>query len=137
VVHWQQEYGRVLYTYIRREAYVITLLVARSALVVMNPLPKLSILARSVQMCPVGVQVDYNVVHLRTSLVQSFVLLFQNFEQVVQIIALKRFGDAPNGYPFAPLVFRQAAMGLWRRELCAKVDLQPWDHTTMFSWSRQ
>jgi hypothetical protein len=42
-------------------------------------------------------------VHLRTSLVQSFVLLFQNFEELVQIIALKRFGGAPNGYPFAPL----------------------------------
>jgi hypothetical protein len=55
-----------------------------------------------------GVQVDYNVVHLRTSLVQSFVLLFQNFEELVQIIALKRFGGAPNGYPFAPLVFLAA-----------------------------
>jgi hypothetical protein len=50
-----------------------------------------------------GVQVDYNVVHLRTSLVQLFVLL-QNFEKVVQMIELKRFGGAPNGYPFAPLV---------------------------------
>jgi hypothetical protein len=49
-----------------------------------------------------GVQVDYNVVHLRTSLVQSFVLLLQSFEKVVQMIELKRFGGAPNGYPFAP-----------------------------------
>jgi hypothetical protein len=49
-----------------------------------------------------GVQVDYNVVHLRTSLVQLFVLL-QNFEKVVQMIELKMFGGAPNGYPFAPL----------------------------------
>jgi hypothetical protein len=51
----------------------------------------------------IGVQVDYNVVHLRTSLVQLFVLLLQIFEKVVQIIELKRFGGAPNGYPFAPL----------------------------------
>jgi hypothetical protein len=50
-----------------------------------------------------GVQVDYNVVHLRTYLVQLFVLLLQNFEKVVQMIKLKRFGGAPNGYPFAPL----------------------------------
>jgi hypothetical protein len=50
-----------------------------------------------------GVQVDYNAVHLRTSLVQLFVLLLQNFEKRVQIIELKRFGGAPNGYPFAPL----------------------------------
>jgi hypothetical protein len=50
-----------------------------------------------------GVQVDYNVVHLRTSLVQLFVLLLQNFEKVVQMIKLKRFEGAPNGYPFAPL----------------------------------
>jgi hypothetical protein len=49
------------------------------------------------------VQVDYNVVHLRTSLVQLFVLLLQNFEKIVQMIELKRFGGAPNGYPFAPL----------------------------------
>jgi hypothetical protein len=52
---------------------------------------------------PLGVQVDYNVVHLRTSLVQLFVLLLQNFEKVVQMIELKMFGGAPNGYPFAPL----------------------------------
>jgi hypothetical protein len=52
---------------------------------------------------PIGVQVDYNVLHLRTSLVQLFVLHFQNFEKVVQMIELKRFGGAPNGYPFAPL----------------------------------
>jgi hypothetical protein len=59
--------------------------------------------------CPrmgnLGVQVDYNVVHLRTSLVQLLVLLLQNFEKVVQMIELKRFEGAPNGYPFAPLVF--------------------------------
>jgi hypothetical protein len=54
----------------------------------------------------IGVQVDYNVVHLRTSLVQLFVLLLQNFEKVVQMIELKRFGGAPNGYPFAPLSFQ-------------------------------
>jgi hypothetical protein len=35
--------------------------------------------------------------------VQLFVLLLQNFEKVVQMIELKRFGGAPNGYPFAPL----------------------------------
>jgi hypothetical protein len=52
------------------------------------------------------VQVDYNVVYLRTSLVQLFVLLLQNFEKVVQMIELKRFGGAPNGYPFAPLDYR-------------------------------
>jgi hypothetical protein len=49
------------------------------------------------------VQVNYNVVHLRTSLVQLFVLLLQNFEKLVQTIELKRFGGAPNDYPFAPL----------------------------------
>jgi hypothetical protein len=49
------------------------------------------------------VQVDYNVVHLRTSLVQLFALLLQNFKKVVQMIELKRFGGASNGYPFAPL----------------------------------
>jgi hypothetical protein len=58
-----------------------------------------------------GVQVDYNVVHLRTSLVQLFVLL-QNFEKVVQMIELKRFGGAPNGYPFAPLWFMIEGLGL-------------------------
>jgi hypothetical protein len=61
------------------------------------------------------VQVDYNVAHLRTSLVQLFVLLFQNFEKLVQITELKRFGGAPNGYPFAPLVdycIRIASCGL-------------------------
>jgi hypothetical protein len=51
-----------------------------------------------------GVQIDYDVVHLRTSLVQLFVLLQLNFEEVVQIIELRRFGGAPNGYPFAALV---------------------------------
>jgi hypothetical protein len=50
----------------------------------------------------VGVQADYNVVHLRTSLVQLFVLLLQNFEKVVQMIELKRFGGAPNGYLLHP-----------------------------------
>jgi hypothetical protein len=48
-----------------------------------------------------GVQIDYNVVHLRTYLVKLFVLPFQNIEEVVQIIELKRFGA--NGYPFPPL----------------------------------
>jgi hypothetical protein len=47
------------------------------------------------------VQIDYDVVHLRTSLVQFFVLLQLNFEEVVQIIEPGRFGGAPNGYPFA------------------------------------
>jgi hypothetical protein len=42
------------------------------------------------------VQIDYDVVHLRTSLVQLFVLLQLNFEEVVQIIELRRFGGAPN-----------------------------------------
>jgi hypothetical protein len=37
------------------------------------------------------VQIDYNVVHLRTSLVQLFVLLLQIFEKVVQIIELRGF----------------------------------------------
>jgi hypothetical protein len=54
--------------------------------------------------CNVGVQIDYDVVHLRTSLVQLFVLLQLNFEEVVQIIELRRFGGAPNGYPFATLM---------------------------------
>jgi hypothetical protein len=49
------------------------------------------------------VQVDYNVVHLRTSLVQLFVLLLQNFEKLVQMIELKRFGGTLNGCLFAPL----------------------------------
>jgi hypothetical protein len=51
-----------------------------------------------------GVQIDYDVVHLRTSLVQLFVLLQLNFEEIVQIIELRRFRGAPNGYPFAVLV---------------------------------
>jgi hypothetical protein len=68
------------------------------------------------QILTLGVQIDYDVVHLRTSLVQLFVLLQLNFEvvqiielrrfrgaEVVQIIELKRFGGAPNGYPFAAL----------------------------------
>jgi hypothetical protein len=49
----------------------------------------------------VRVQIHYDVVHLRTSLVQFFVLLQLNFEEVVQIIEPGRFGGAPNGYPFA------------------------------------
>jgi hypothetical protein len=49
------------------------------------------------------VQIDYDVVHLRTSLVQLLVLLQLNFEEVVQIIELKRFGGAPKGYHFAAL----------------------------------
>jgi hypothetical protein len=49
------------------------------------------------------VQIEYVVVHLRTSLVQLFALLQLNFEEVVQIIELRRFGGAPNGYPFAVL----------------------------------
>jgi hypothetical protein len=53
-----------------------------------------------------GVQTDYDVVHLRTSLVQLFVLLQLNFEEVVQIIELSRFVGAPNGYPFAALGHR-------------------------------
>jgi hypothetical protein len=52
---------------------------------------------------PVEVQIEYDVVHLRTSLVQLFALLQLNFEEVVQIIELRRFGSAPNGYPFAAL----------------------------------
>jgi hypothetical protein len=36
-------------------------------------------------------------------LFQLFVLLELNFEEVVQIIELRRFRDAPNGYPFAAL----------------------------------
>jgi hypothetical protein len=45
-------------------------------------------------------------VHLQTSLVQSFVLLFKNFEEVVQIITLKRFGGAPH-YNQLALLSRQ------------------------------
>jgi hypothetical protein len=52
------------------------------------------------------VQVDYNVVHLRTSLLQLFVLFLQNFEKVLQMIELIRFRGAPNDYPFAPLQIR-------------------------------
>jgi hypothetical protein len=44
------------------------------------------------------VQIEYDVVQLRTSLVQLFALLQLNFEEVVQIIELKWFGGAPNGY---------------------------------------
>jgi hypothetical protein len=42
-------------------------------------------------------------VHLQISLVQSFVLLFKNFEELVQIITLKRFGGAPHYNQLAPL----------------------------------
>jgi hypothetical protein len=54
------------------------------------------------------VQIDYDVVHLRISLVQLFVLLQLNFQEVVQIIELRRFGGAPNSYPFAALAAAQA-----------------------------
>jgi hypothetical protein len=59
------------------------------------------------------VQIDYDVVHLRTSLVQLFVLVQLNFEEVVQIIELRRFGGAPNGYPFAGLGPPQPARVVW------------------------
>jgi hypothetical protein len=49
------------------------------------------------------VQIEYDVVHLRTSLVKLFALLQLNFEEVVQIIKLRRFAGAPNGYRFAAL----------------------------------
>jgi hypothetical protein len=60
-----------------------------------------------------GVQVDYNVVHLRTSSMQLFVLL-QNFEKVVQMIELKTFGGASNGYPFAPLLWFSSSYFHWK-----------------------
>jgi hypothetical protein len=53
-------------------------------------------------------------VHLQTSLVQSFVLLFQNFEEVVPIITLKRFGGAPHYNQLAPL---QKTVGFARKNL--------------------
>jgi hypothetical protein len=53
-------------------------------------------------MLHLGVQIDYDVLHLRTFLVQLSVLLRLNFE-VVQIIELRRFGGTPKGYPFAAL----------------------------------
>jgi hypothetical protein len=56
----------------------------------------------------VRVKIEYDVVHLRTSLVQLVALLQLNFEEVVQIIELRRFGGAPNGYPFAALHLRTA-----------------------------
>jgi hypothetical protein len=49
------------------------------------------------------VQIEYDVVHLPTTLVQLFALLQLNFDEVVQIIELRRFGGAHNGYPFAAL----------------------------------
>jgi hypothetical protein len=68
------------------------------------------------------VQIDYNVVHIRTSLVRLFVLLQLNFEEVVQIIELRRFGGAPNGYPFAALRGRVSTgrrrRGSQQRPLC-------------------
>jgi hypothetical protein len=48
------------------------------------------------------VQIDYDVVHLRTSLVQLFVLLLQNWSSTNNWTK-ERFGGAPNGYPFAAL----------------------------------
>jgi hypothetical protein len=51
-------------------------------------------------------------VHLQTSLVQSFVLLFQKFEEVVQIIALKRFGGAPHYNQLAPLPMLNILLGM-------------------------
>jgi hypothetical protein len=54
------------------------------------------------------VQIDYDVVHLRISLVQLFILLQLNFE-IAQIIELRRFGGALNGYPFAALVAMEDA----------------------------
>jgi hypothetical protein len=50
-----------------------------------------------------GVQIEYDVVHLRTYLFYLFAILKLNFEEIVQIIELWRFGGAPNGYPFAAL----------------------------------
>jgi hypothetical protein len=59
-----------------------------------------------------GVQIEYDVVDLRTSLVQLFALLQLNLEEVVQIIELRRFGGAPNGYPFAASkCFSPSALG--------------------------
>jgi hypothetical protein len=49
------------------------------------------------------VQIENDVVHLQTFLVQLFALFQLNFEEVVQIIELRRFEGAPNGYPFAAL----------------------------------
>jgi hypothetical protein len=66
-------------------------------------------------------QIDYNVVHLQTSLVQLFVLLLQKFEEVVQIIELKRFGGAPNGYPFAPLPMVPALLPLGIRATSSSI----------------
>jgi hypothetical protein len=59
------------------------------------------------------VQIDYDVVHLRTSLVKLFVLLQLNFEEVIQIIELRRFGGAPKGYPFAALRSAAALLLIW------------------------
>jgi hypothetical protein len=54
------------------------------------------------------VQIENDVVHFQTSLVQLFALLQLNFEEVIQIIELMRFGGAPNGYPFAALTISHA-----------------------------
>jgi hypothetical protein len=43
-------------------------------------------------------------VHLQTCLVQSFILLFQNFEEVVQIITLKMFEGALHYNQLAPVL---------------------------------
>jgi hypothetical protein len=57
------------------------------------------------------VQIDYDVVYLRNSLVQLFVLVQLNFEEVVQIIKLRRFRGAANGYPFTALMAEPVSCG--------------------------
>ena len=48
-----------------------------------------------------GVKIGYPYVHLQPSLVQVFVLFFQNnFEKVIKILGLKRIGGAPKGHQF-------------------------------------
>jgi hypothetical protein len=44
--------------------------------------------------------------------VQLFVLLLQNLEKVVQMIELKSFGGAPNGYPLRPYIKMQLTLAL-------------------------
>jgi hypothetical protein len=61
--------------------------------------------------------------------VQLFVLLLQNFEKLVQMIELKRFGGAPNGYPFAalhqvPSTMRQQEDTMIRQVLFRTADKQ-------------
>jgi hypothetical protein len=68
-----------------------------------SPLPTRHRLWIGISEIPLGVQIEYDVVHLQTSLVQLFVLLQLNFKEIVQIIEQKRFRDAPNGYPSAAL----------------------------------